>query len=230
MVIADASRRTGRDIGQTGDPSTGFVVIVQSLFPTQSSLARVYALIMMAGLSLTSQSCGIISDATERTMSTRAVSPLQSEAGVPSSEERQTGRIPPIAKIPSPLEPSYAPLTAKPPSTRHPSIMETGVASWYGPGFHGKSTASGEIFNQEKFTAAHPSLPWGSRVKVTNLANGKSVELRINDRGPFAKGRIIDVSQAAARALGMVESGTATVEVEWLSGFERSAELASEKK
>jgi rare lipoprotein A len=108
--------------------------------------------------------------------------------------------------------------------------METGMASWYGPGFHGKTTASGEIFNQDKFTAAHPSLPWGSRVKVTNLANGKSVDVRINDRGPFAKGRIIDVSRAAARALGMVESGVATVEVEWLSGFERSAELVSEKK
>ena len=108
--------------------------------------------------------------------------------------------------------------------------METGVASWYGPGFHGKTTASGEIFNQERFTAAHPTLPWGSRVKVTNLANGKSVEVRINDRGPFVKGRIIDVSRAAARALGMMESGIATVKVEWLSGFGKSAELVSERK
>lgn len=184
---------------------------------------------MMAGLSLFSQSCGIISDATGRAMSTRAVSPPQSEAGGPSTEEPQTGQIPVIAKIPPPLDPGHAPGTAKPLPPK-PSIMETGMASWYGPGFHGKTTASGEIFNQDKFTAAHPSLPWGSRVKVTNLANGKSVELRINDRGPFAKGRIIDVSRAAARALGMVESGVATVEVEWLSGFERSAELVSEKK
>ncbi|HVH90873.1 MAG TPA: septal ring lytic transglycosylase RlpA family protein, partial [Candidatus Acidoferrum sp.] len=71
--------------------------------------------------------------------------------------------------------------------------METGLASWYGRRFHGKLTASGEIFKQEKFTAAHRTLPWGSRVKVTNLANGKSVEVRINDRGPFGKNRIIDV-------------------------------------
>jgi rare lipoprotein A len=199
-----------------------------SLIP-QLSAGRVYGLIMLAGLSLTSQSCGIISDPTGRGLSTGVVSPVKPEAGVSSPEEPRTGRIPPVAKLPSPRDPSYAPPTAKPPPGRQPNIMETGVASWYGPTFHGKTTASGEIFNQEKFTAAHRSLPWGSRVKVTNLANGKSVELRINDRGPFAKGRIIDVSRAAARALGMMESGIATVEVEWLSGFERSAELSQKK-
>jgi rare lipoprotein A len=81
-----------------------------------------------------------------------------------------------------------------------------------------KVTASGEIFDQEKFTAAHRTLPWGSRVKVTNLANGKSVVVQINDRGPAVKSRIIDVSRAAARALGMVGAGTTPVQVEWLSG------------
>jgi rare lipoprotein A len=103
--------------------------------------------------------------------------------------------------------------------------VETGLASWYGRGFHGKFTASGEVFNQEKFTAAHRTLPWGSRVRVTNLANGKSIEVRINDRGPFGKGRIIDVSRAAARALGMVGSGIANVRVECLSGFETANKL-----
>ena len=101
------------------------------------------------------------------------------------------------------------------------------MASWYGPKFHGKLTASGEVFNQEKFTAAHQTLPWGSRVKVTNLANGKSVDVRINDRGPFGKGRIIDLSRAAARALGMVGQGITTVRVEWLSDSERSNKLVA---
>ena len=87
-------------------------------------------------------------------------------------------------------------------------MTETGLASWYGPKFHGKLTASGEVFNQEHFTAAHPTLPWGSRVKVINLDNEMSVDVRINDRGDlFKKGRIIDVSRAAARALGMVRRG-----------------------
>jgi rare lipoprotein A len=104
-------------------------------------------------------------------------------------------------------------------------VVETGVASWYGPGFHGKRTASGEIFNQEKLTAAHRTLPWGSRVRITNLANGRSVVVEINDRGPAVKGRIIDVSRAAARTLGMVESGTTTVRVEWLADFEKSNDV-----
>jgi rare lipoprotein A len=109
-------------------------------------------------------------------------------------------------------------------------MMETGLASWYGPKFHGRRTASGEVFNQEKFTAAHPALPWGSRVKVINLANGKSVDVRINDRGPYGKGRIIDLSRAAAKALDMLKSGIATVRIEWLSDPETSGELASQDK
>ncbi len=108
--------------------------------------------------------------------------------------------------------------------------METGLASWYGPKFHGKLTASGEVFNQEKFTAAHPTLPWGTRVTVTNLDNGKSVDVRINDRGPFKGGRIIDVSRAAARALGMVKRGITTVQVEWLSDPEQANELVLQDK
>jgi rare lipoprotein A len=108
--------------------------------------------------------------------------------------------------------------------------VETGLASWYGQGFHGKRTASGEVFNQEQFTAAHRTLPWGSRVKVTNLANGKSAEVRINDRGPFGKGRIIDVSRAAARVLGIVESGIANVRVESLSDSGKSNELVLQDK
>jgi rare lipoprotein A len=109
-------------------------------------------------------------------------------------------------------------------------MTETGLASWYGPKFHGKRTASGEVFNQEHFTAAHPTLPWGSRVTVINLDNGKSVDVRINDRGPFKRGRIIDVSRAAARALDMVGRGITTVRLEWLSDPEKTDELALQDK
>lgn len=90
---------------------------------------------------------------------------------------------------------------------------ETGVASWYGKKFHGRKTASGERYNQNKMTAAHKTLPFGTRVRVKNLENGKTASVVINDRGPFTKGRVIDVSRAAARKLDLVNSGTARVRI-----------------
>ncbi|NEO30134.1 MAG: septal ring lytic transglycosylase RlpA family protein [Symploca sp. SIO3C6] len=89
-----------------------------------------------------------------------------------------------------------------------------GIASWYGPGLHGRRSASGERFNQHAMTAAHRSLPFGTHVRVTNLNNGRSVVVRINDRGPFTRGRVIDLSAAAAGALRMKQAGTAPVQVE----------------
>jgi rare lipoprotein A len=83
------------------------------------------------------------------------------------------------------------------------------VASWYGPGFHGGKTASGERFDQNEMTAAHRSLPFGTRVHLTNPANGRSVVVRVNDRGPWRRGREIDVSRAAALRLGIHNRGTA---------------------
>ncbi len=94
---------------------------------------------------------------------------------------------------------------------------EIGMASWYGPGFHGKKTANGERYNQNAMTAAHKLLPLGTVVKVTNLENDESVVLRVNDRGPFKYDRIIDVSRRAAHKLGMHEAGTARVRVEAIS-------------
>jgi rare lipoprotein A len=91
---------------------------------------------------------------------------------------------------------------------------QTGIASWYGPGFHGKATASGVIYDQNDLTAAHQTLPLGTRVLVTHLETGSSTEVTINDRGPFAKGRIIDLSYAAGKALGMIGPGTIPVRVE----------------
>jgi rare lipoprotein A len=90
---------------------------------------------------------------------------------------------------------------------------ERGIASWYGKKFHGRRTASGERYNMHQLTAAHPKAPFGTVVQVRNLANGRAVTVRINDRGPFKDGRIIDLSYAAAKQLGMLGSGTAKVEV-----------------
>ena len=92
-----------------------------------------------------------------------------------------------------------------------------GKASWYGPNFHGKLTASGEIFDQNALTAAHRELPFGTKVLVTNLKNGKSTVVTINDRGPYVKGRHIDLSKAAAKKLGMIEAGVVDVMMEILS-------------
>ncbi|NJK73372.1 MAG: septal ring lytic transglycosylase RlpA family protein [Microcoleus sp. SU_5_6] len=93
-------------------------------------------------------------------------------------------------------------------------VRISGWASWYGPGFHGNLSASGERFNQNALTAAHPNLPFGTLVMVRNLDNGRSVVVRINDRGPYVGDRVIDLSAAAANVLGMLSSGVARVELE----------------
>ena len=95
-----------------------------------------------------------------------------------------------------------------------PSHKEVGEASWYGPGFQGNETANGETFDQKKMTAAHPTLPMGTKAEVTNLENGKKVEVRINDRGPYVGDRAIDLSRAAARKLDMEDDGTTQVKIE----------------
>lgn len=103
--------------------------------------------------------------------------------------------------------------------------IETGIASWYGPGFHGKKTANGEIYDQFDLTAAHRTLPLPSMVRVTNLGNGRSITVRLNDRGPFANNRIIDLSRRSAELLGFRIQGTAKVKVEILE--EESRQLAA---
>lgn len=94
-----------------------------------------------------------------------------------------------------------------------PHYVEIGEASWYGPNFQGLETASGETFDPQKMTAAHPSLPLGTKVEVTNLEQNKTVEVKINDRGPYAKNRAIDISLVAAKKLGIVKKGTAKVKI-----------------
>ena len=95
-----------------------------------------------------------------------------------------------------------------------------GVASYYHPDLHGKPTASGALYDQNKFSGAHPTLPFGTRVKVTNLKNQKSVVITINDRGPYTKNRVIDLSYAAAREIGLIEDGLTLVKLEKVSKYE----------
>ena len=106
--------------------------------------------------------------------------------------------------------------TGEPPRRPAPVTM-TGRASWYGEPHHGRLTASGEAYNMNAMTAAHPSLPFGTRLRVVNLQNDREVEVRINDRGPATPGRVLDLSYAAARALGAVGSGVIPVRMTVLS-------------
>jgi rare lipoprotein A len=107
------------------------------------------------------------------------------------------------------------------PSRGDNAPIQKGLASWYGPDFHGLPTAEGEPFNMNAYTAAHRSLPLGTRVRVRNLRNGRAVVVRINDRGPYKRGVIIDLSRRAAGALGMVREGKVPVRVEVVPGETR---------
>jgi peptidoglycan lytic transglycosylase len=97
-----------------------------------------------------------------------------------------------------------------------PEWVQQGPVSWYGPGFHGRRTANGEIFDTRDLTMAHRSLDFGSRVRVTNLENGRSVVVRVNDRGPYVRGRVADLSHAAASELGFVDDGVVKARIELL--------------
>ena len=113
--------------------------------------------------------------------------------------------------------------------TYHPSedisYDETGMGSWYGPNFHGKLTANGETYNMYEFTAAHPTLPLPCFVEVTNVRTGEALVVRVNDRGPFAKDRIIDLSHAAASKLSVIEPGSAELRVKYLAPAPRAEDL-----
>ena len=119
-----------------------------------------------------------------------------------------------VAELPEQTVPVYAPALEEP-QARYEKIGQ-GVASYYGNELAGNRTASGERFNPNGLTAAHRSLPLGTKLRVTNLSNGEDVIVRVNDRGPFAKSRLIDLSLGAARDIGMVRTGTARVSVEIL--------------
>ncbi len=120
-----------------------------------------------------------------------------------------------MAQVPAPPAVCCARSGGASPSRRDgKGLTETGYASWYGDPYHGRRAASGEIYDKNKLTAAHLTLPFGTQVKVTDLENNRTVEVRINDRGPFVKGRILDLSLAAARKIQMVGPGTALVRLD----------------
>lgn len=128
----------------------------------------------------------------------------------------QAAPPPPPPAPPPPLPaPQAAPLP--PPECPRAQAYEEGVASWYGSSHHGKTTASGAPFDMHALTAAHRRLALGTRIRVTSLASGRQVELEVNDRGPFIRGRVLDVSQRAAQLLGFVEAGTIRVRIETLT-------------
>ena len=129
----------------------------------------------------------------------------------------------PLATEPVQAVAPNAPVVVKPPVVAPPKPAKTlvvststGEASWYGPGFFGNRTANGEVFRPGTMTAAHRTLPFGTKVKVTNLRNGKETIVRINDRGPFSGHRVIDIAHGAAQHLGLVSSGIAQVRLEVL--------------
>jgi len=138
--------------------------------------------------------------------------PLLLLAGCASQPSAQRPEAPTKPSKPAPSVSAPAKPAAKP--AAEPSYQAKGKASYYASRHHGRRTASGERLNNNAFTAAHRELPFGTKVKVTNLANERSVVVRITDRGPHTRGRLIDLSQAAARELGMLRAGVAQVRVE----------------
>jgi rare lipoprotein A len=120
----------------------------------------------------------------------------------------------PIGRRDTPPPPAPAPQLEEVPNAEGPKVEQVGNASWYGPELDGEETASGETFDQNELTAAHRTLPLGTKAVVTNVETGKSVEVTINDRGPYEKGRKIDLSRAAAREIGMSKKGVAKVKIE----------------
>ena len=121
-----------------------------------------------------------------------------------------------------PPSPPPSASAAPPPAERQPAVpgeyVEQGVASWYGEPFNGHRTSNGEIYDMHGYTAAHRTLPFGAVVRVTNLDNGQQTQVRVNDRGPFVNNRVIDLSQSAAKAIGMIGPGTAHVKLEVIAG------------
>ena len=146
----------------------------------------------------------------------------------PSIFKRRSNRIPPgggVRKTGNPYK-----ILGRWYTPRHqPNYNKTGIASWYGTKFHGKKTANGEIFDMNNLTAAHPTLPIPSYIRVTNLSNGRNLILRLNDRGPYAHDRILDLSRKAAEMLGTRQAGTQRVRVQYLGPAPLDGNLAREQ-
>lgn len=142
-------------------------------------------------------------------LNAESVSAISNELAIREATDSTTLDQPKQPELPLPVSP-------EPQAQPRVLAIKTGQASWYGPGFYGRRTANGERFRPGTLTAAHPYLPFGTKVRVTNLWNGRSSVVRINDRGPFHGGRVIDLAHGAANALGLVSSGVAKVKLEVL--------------
>jgi rare lipoprotein A len=195
-------------------------IVIARLMKTRStrSLGSLFAFFILAG-------CAVPPNAGTQASNPTPLSTSGAQAGATSAA--------PLAFGSSPAAASDAPATsladAEPLSDGSPNVAgfhEAGRASWYGRFFHGRRTANGERYDMHALTAAHRTLPLGSYVRVTNPSTDRSVIVRINDRGPFARGRIIDLSMAAAHMLGMQHAGTASVQIEGLTQQQARAEQA----
>ena len=144
---------------------------------------------------------------------------LASCTGQPPEQPRLSR--PPVMSRPAPSPPAFTP------NEDTPHSVETGLASWYGPGFEGRQTANGEIFDSSQLTAAHRTMRLPSRARVTRLDTGDSIIVRVNDRGPYIEGRLIDLSHAAAEALGFTHDGLVEVRVEGLGPADARDRAAS---
>ncbi len=160
----------------------------------QVKIVRIKTILLVAALGLLTTGCSMMTESLD------AVTGVF-DSGQPAPVSRQVGKPYVVKGV------RYVP-------REDPDYDVVGTASWYGRPYHGRKTASGQIYNMHALTAAHPTLPLGTQVRVTNLTNQRSVALTVNDRGPFAKGRIIDVSRRAADRLGFRRAGTARVRVE----------------
>ena len=143
---------------------------------------------------------------------------VQDDLDTDSSDERNVSATLTPDEVKEPVDPTPVAVLPEPKLKLLPEVVRviTGEASWYGPGFYGNHTANGEIYRQGTMTAAHRTLPFGTKVRVTNLWNGRSAVIRINDRGPFVAHRVIDLGHGAASTLGLTGSGIAEVRLEVL--------------
>jgi len=143
---------------------------------------------------------------------------VENELDQDSTENRNVNAVLTPEEIKPPIDATPVAVLPEPKLTLVPDVVRviTGEASWYGPGFYGNYTANGEIYRQGTMTAAHRTLPFGTKVRVTNLRNGRTAVIRINDRGPFVDHRVIDLGHGAASSLGLISSGIAQVKLEVL--------------
>ncbi len=196
-------------------------IVILRLMKTRSSrsLGSLFAFFVLAG-------CAIPPNADNQASNSPPLSTKSVQAGDAGTFAPQAFGTPaaPVAGANGTSLADAQPLTETGPNVA--GFHETGRASWYGRFFHGRRTANGERYDMHALTAAHRTLPLGSYVRVTNPANDSSVIVRINDRGPFARGRVIDLSLAAATALHMQHAGTARVQIEGLTQQQAKAERA----